>query len=78
MDNNEVKIEELVLRLPGEYEDQAQNTGMEITKQVAEKLPEAIQNRHLDSLSLKIEISQGTSQSELTKLISEAILRGLV
>ncbi len=78
MDNNEVKIEELVLRLPGEYEDQAQNTGMEITKQVAEKLPEAIQNIHLDSLSIKIEMSQGTSQSELTKLISEAILRGLV
>ena len=78
MENSEVKIEELVLRLPGKYEEQAQNMGREITRQVEERLPFAIQNRKLDSLTLKVNIPEGASQSTIMTLISDAIIRGLV
>ena len=78
MENSEVKVEELVLRLPGEYEDHAQNMGRKITKQVADRLPLAIQNRKLDSLTLKVNVPEGASQSTMMTLISEAIIRGLI
>lgn len=77
MENNEVKIKELVLRLPGEYEEQAQNLGREIIKQTAERLPQAIKNRKLDSLTLKVIVPEGASQITMKTLISEAIIRDL-
>ena len=77
MENSEVKIEEMVLRLPGKYEEQAQNMGREITRQVADRLPLAIQNRKLDSLTLKVNVPEGASKSTVMTLLSEAIIRGL-
>ncbi len=77
MENSDVKIEELVLRLPGEHEKRAQNIGREITRQVAERLPLTIQNRKLDSLTLKVNVPEGASKSTIMSLITEAIIRGL-
>ena len=78
MENSDVKIKELVFQLPGKYEEQAQNIGEEITMQVAERLPLTKQTRKLDPLTLRVNVPEEASQSTMMKLISEAIIRGLI
>ena len=78
MENSEVKIEELVFQLPEKYEEQAQNIGKEITRQVAESLPQTIQNRKFDSLILKVNVPEGASQGTIMSLTTEAIIRDLI
>ena len=78
MRDKEVKIEELTLRIPGAYENEAQAIGQDVMQQVADSLPASFQNRYIDTMNLKMNISPGTSKNEMTKLIAEAILKGFV
>lgn len=78
MDDNKVKINELSIRLFADFKDQAQIIGRLVTQRVADGLPADIKNRKLDSLKLKINVSEGVSQSTMVKSISDAILKGLI
>jgi hypothetical protein len=78
MPGKEVKIEEMRIRVPGAFEKDAQSIGQDAMQQVARSLPPSYQNKRLDAINLKVNISQGASGTEMTKLIAEAILRGLV
>ncbi len=64
--------------MPGAYEKDAQSIGEDAMQQVAKSLPPSFQNKRLDTLNLKVSISQGASSTEMTRLIAEAILKGLV
>jgi hypothetical protein len=78
MPGKEVKIEEMRLRVPGVFEKDAQSIGENAMQQVAISLPPTLQNKRLDALDLKVNVSQGASRTEMTRLIAEAILKGLV
>ena len=76
--DKEMKIEKLTLRIPGEYENDAKEIGQDVAQLVAESLPSSFQNRQLDIMNLKLTISHGMSRIEITKLIANEILKGLI
>ncbi|MCX6224183.1 MAG: hypothetical protein NTV01_05455 [Bacteroidia bacterium] len=78
MQDKVLNIEEMTLRLPGVNEKDAHDIAQDVAQRVAANLPDSFQNRRLDTLDLKLSISPGTSGTEMTKLIAEAILKGLV
>jgi len=78
MPDKEVSIEEMKLRVPGLNKMEAEEIGKEVMRQVAESIPPSFQNKRLDAVDIKVNISQGASRNEMTKLIAEAILKGLV
>jgi hypothetical protein len=78
MQNNEVHIEEMKLRVPGMNEKEAYNLGQEVAQRLAESLPVSFQNRYFNNLDLKLTLSSGTSRKKLTQLITDAILKRLV
>lgn len=78
MQNNEVHIEEMKLRVPGMNEKEAYNMGQEVAQRLAESLHVSIPNRCLKILDLKLTLSPGTNRNEMTLIITEAILKGLV
>ena len=71
-------IEELVLRVPGMNKEEAGSLGNEVSSLVADGLPAQHGDRHLGAIDLRVTVPPGTLQSQLAKLIAEAILRGLV
>jgi len=78
MHDHELNIEEMVLRIPGVNEQEAQVIGQDVVKHIADNFPASYQNRNLEALDLKVTVSQGTSGKEMTKIIAEAIMKGLV
>lgn len=71
-------IEELILRVPGFYEEEGRSLGNEVAQRVADGIPAEYRSRHLDALDLNVSVPAGTSRRRMAKLISEAILKGLV
>jgi hypothetical protein len=78
MQDKIVNIEQMTLRIPGVNEKEGHDIGREVVQRVADQLPASYQARRLNALDLKLTVSTGTSRSEMTKLITEAILIGLV
>ena len=73
-----VEIDELVLRVPGYNENDGRILGQEVVGRVAAGLTDQQRDNHIESLDLKVNVPDGISKSEMAKLISEAILKGLI
>ena len=77
MQDRELNIDEIVLRIPGVDEQEAYAIGRNAIQHIAENLPASFQSRNLESLDLRVTISPGTSVTAMTKIIAEAIMKGL-
>lgn len=73
-----LRIEELVLRVPGYNKEEAQTLGQEVARHVADGLPVQQRDRYLGALDLRLSVPAGTSRRQIARLIAEAILKGLV
>lgn len=78
MNNQEVHIEEMVLRLPGVDENMAFEIVREITRQVSEQLPDSGKSRQTGSINLRLQVASGTPENEMVQLITSALLKILV
>ena len=72
------EIDEFVLRVPGYNENEGLILGQEVARRVAAGFSGQQRNNHIESLDLKVNAPVGISKSEMAKLISEAILKGLI
>jgi len=73
-----VEIDELVLRVTGYNENEGRVLGQEVARRVAAGFTDQQRDNHLESLDLKVNVPVGISKSEMAKIISEAILKGLI
>lgn len=78
MSNNEVKIEQITLRVPGMNNEDAHNLGQKVVHHIAQSLPSTVQNKRLDAINLKVNCAPGISHTAMVKAIAETILKGLV
>ena len=78
MSKTMAEIDEFVLRVPGYNENEGRVLGKEVARRVAAGLTDQQRDNHLESLDLKVNVPDGISKSEMAKLISEAILKGLI
>ena len=78
MPERKVNIENLSIRLPEQFRDEAQNLGQDLARNLSMKLPRHFNSNHFDSLNYRVIISKETTRSQLTTLITEAILKGWV
>jgi len=78
MANEDFKIEDFVLRVPGLSEEEAGILGQDVAQQVADSLADYQNVRHLGALHLRVSVPHGTSRTDMSKVISEAILKGLI
>jgi hypothetical protein len=72
-----IHIEELRLRVPGLSEAEARRLGEEVTRRVAEALPEEGRAEKLRLVDVRLSIPQGVPKEELARRIAEGILRNL-
>lgn len=73
-----VEIETLHLRLPGLTRDEAQSVARKVSEQVSKRLPRRRTTQRIDTINLRVNLSAGLSQDEISKLIARAILEKLV
>ena len=73
-----VRIDELVLRVPGLGKEEAQRLGQEVVQRIADRLPPQVRLRHLRALDLRVAISVRTPRRKLAQLITDPILEKLV
>lgn len=73
-----LKIDELILRVPGHSEEEARSLGEEVARRVADGLPVQQRERYLGSVDLRVRIPHRTSKSQMAKLIAQAILKGII
>lgn len=78
MGNSILRMEELILRVPGCSEDEARNLGEKVARYVADGLPAQQEDKHLGALDLRVTIPPEIPQGHMAEIISEAILKGLV
>ncbi|MBC8487016.1 MAG: hypothetical protein H8D45_13390 [Bacteroidetes bacterium] len=78
MSEQKVNIENLTIRLPRHYKDKAQDIGQDIASNLSAKLPRHFRSNRYDSLNFRVNISNEAIPSQITTLITEAILKGLV
>ena len=77
MDDKEIKIEELVLRIPELTEEEANGLGKEVARRVADGLPSQSSLRELGALNLRVTVTPGTPCTQMASVIAEAILKGV-
>ena len=73
-----VKIDELVLRVPGLRREEAQRLGQEVARHVTDGLPSQGRLQRLRALDLHVAIPPRTPRGKLAKSITDAILERLV
>ena len=77
MPSDEIRIDQLRLRVPGLTEQEGRQLGEEIARRVADALPTHGRVEHLGSLDLRISVPSGTSKHRLAERIAEEILKRL-
>ena len=75
--SDEMRIDQLRLRVPGLTEQEARQLGEEIARRVADSLPSQGRVEHLGLLDLRIAVPAGTSKDRLAQRIAEEILKRL-
>ncbi|MBN1875042.1 MAG: hypothetical protein JXA33_12490 [Anaerolineae bacterium] len=78
MENEQVRIDRMRLRVPGLDAECADSLGREVVQHVANGLPAEMRPRRLGALDVRVTIPVGTPRDRLAMVIAEAILRGLV
>ena len=74
---DEIRIDQLRLRVPGLTEQEGHKLGEEVAQRVADALPLYGRVEHLGSLDLRIFIRSDTSKERLAERIAEEILKRL-
>jgi hypothetical protein len=74
---DDVRIDQLRLRVPGLGSEAAARLGQDVCRRVAAGLPTDAGPRHLGALQLRVEAPVGTSQTRLAETIASAILERL-
>jgi hypothetical protein len=69
-----IRINDLLLRIPGLSRDEAENLGREIAKRIASGLPPGVGSRYINGLELQLSVPNGTSHTGMAEKISKAIL----
>lgn len=77
MGADEVRIDQLTLRIPGLSAEEGREIGEAVCRKVADSLPPIDRPVHLDRLHLRLEIPAGTTRSRLSGLIAAAIAERL-
>ncbi len=78
MPEQDVHIEKLTLRLPGNNPTEAQRVAEEVTRRLSENLPASVRNSRMDRLNLKVTIPAGTPPESMADFIAESILTQFV
>ena len=78
MQNKTVHINHMKLRIAGVNENQALQIGQEVAVQLSETLPFSFPKSRPDSINLTVNVIPGISSTDISKSITEAILKGLV
>ena len=78
MPEQKVIIENLTVRLPGQFKNNAQDIGQDIASNLSARLPRHFKSNRYDSLNFRVNISNETTRIQLTTLITDAILKGLI
>jgi hypothetical protein len=73
-----LRIEELVLRVPGLGEEEARSLGNDVSRHLADGLRAQQRDRHLGALDLRVSVPTEISRSQMATLTAEAILKGLL
>jgi hypothetical protein len=74
---DEVRIDELHLRVPGLSQDDGRRLGEEVARQVADQLPTGGRIEELGALSVRLTVPEGTSRDRLAAAIANLILERL-
>ncbi|MCX6243083.1 MAG: hypothetical protein NTU98_00110 [Bacteroidetes bacterium] len=77
MQDKEIRINEMNLRIPGIQQDEAEEIGQNALQAVSSALPETFKKEYLEKLDIKVTIPTGTAGSGMSKFIAEAILKQL-
>jgi hypothetical protein len=77
MPSDEIRIDQLRLRVPGLTQQEAHNLGEEVARRVADALPAYGRVEHLASLDLRIFMPSGTPKDQLAEGIAKEILKRL-
>jgi hypothetical protein len=77
MPSDEIRIDQLCLRIPGLTGQEAHQLGEEVARRVADALPAYGRVEHLGSLDLRIFVRAGTPKDQLAQRIAEEILKRL-
>jgi len=77
MPSDEIRIDQLRLRVPGLTEQEAHKLGEEVARRVADALPAQSRVEHLGLLDLRISVPTGTPKDQLAQHIAEEILKRL-
>ncbi len=75
MPSDEIRIDQLRLRVPGLTAQEAHKLGEEVARRVADALPSYGRVEHLASLDLRIFVPSGTPKDRLAERIAHEILR---
>ena len=78
MPEQKVNIENLNIRLPGQFKDEAKDIGQDIANNLSVRLPRHFKANRYKTLNFRVYISNGATRGQLTTSITEAILKGLV
>ena len=68
-----IRIDDLVLRVPGYSQDEALQLGDEVAKQVAANLPEGMKGGRIPAIDIKLPTPQG-GKDELASAIAKQII----
>jgi hypothetical protein len=77
MQDKEVKIEEMTLRVPGMNEMEAHSLVMDVADHLSDGIPGQKNIRRREELNVRVTIPQGLSHKELAHFITAAILKDL-
>lgn len=77
MPKREITINNLHIKLPDRFKNDAEGIGAEVANSVSDKLPQQLKTQHIDALNLRVNVNHNSIRSQLTGTISDAILKGL-
>lgn len=77
MASDEIRIDQMRLRVPGLTAQEARSLGEEIAQRVADGLPAYGRIEHLGSIDVRVSVPSGTPRDRLAERIAEEILKRL-
>ena len=78
MATNNIRIDQLHLRVPGLSREHAGHLGAAVAQQLASQLPAAMRSRHLGALRLRLTIPRDTPRQRLGSIIAAGIVKQLI
>lgn len=77
MSDENVRIDDLTIRIPGTSPEEGKALGEEVVRHLVEGLPEQTRSWHLGALELRVSLPSGGEHGDVSRHIAEAILKGL-